>query len=105
MIRDVFLLLLCREFSSNKASINYRCSDGRYPLHVATYNNLFWSHGLDLFVDANPFLLSEMDEISGLKPFALAAASDGVGVEKDIDLSSIFQLLCHDPSALGMRTS
>jgi hypothetical protein len=99
--RNVFSLLLNADYS-DKCPASFQCSDGRYPLHIASYNGLNWSHGLDLLLDANPSLLSRSDNLLGLKPFALAAAENDAGGD-EIDLNSIFELLRHEPTALQTR--
>lgn len=101
-IRSVFSFVLNNEYSSSSQATVIR--RGRLPLHLACDNGLRWSHGLDLIHNAHQSALGDTDKVTGLKPFALAAASfkrDHV----DYDLNTVFELLHRDPTALSLQLS
>ena len=47
--------------------------DGRLPLHVAIDKGLYWEGGIKEIAEANYDAISEIDEVTGLYPFMLAA--------------------------------
>lgn len=70
-----------------------RSEDGRLPLCVAARRALRWAVMKPVFVEYMPALY-EVDEISGLQLFMLAA----VGPTSDIE--SIYRLLKENPPAI-----
>jgi hypothetical protein len=60
---------------------------GRLPIHIVSEHGLTWNDGMKYIVGANLAATRCVDEVTGLYPFALAAAGNGK------DLGSIFELL------------
>ena len=70
------ILLYSSIFGSTRAAGTVD-KDGRYALHTAAALGLDSDNGIDAMVSACPLSLEKRDPITGLYPFALAAAADG----------------------------
>jgi len=68
--------------------------DGRLPLVTAVIRSLKWSFTRQIFA-ANMTMIHELDEMTGLPPFMLAA------IGKDSDLESIYNLMKECPSIMN----
>ncbi len=68
-------------------SIVTRNNLGQLPIHIGAANGLSWKHGgMKLIADACKESLYEIDPVTGLFPYALAAAGDS-------DLETIYRLV------------
>lgn len=67
--------------------------NGSLPLHIAA-TNMTWSEGVDCILEANSLANDQVENISGLYPFQLAATS----FESDLD--SVYELLRFSPNLL-----
>jgi len=73
-----------------------RSLDGRLPLVTAAVRSLKWSIMRQIFA-ANMPIIHEIDEMTGLPPFMLAA------IGKDSDLESIYNLMKEYPSIMSFN--
>jgi len=73
-----------------------RSLDGRLPLVTAAVRSLKWSIMRQIFA-ANMPIIHEIDEMTGLPPFMLAA------IGKDSDLESIYNLMKECPSIMSFN--
>jgi len=73
-----------------------RSLDGRLPLVTAAVRSLKWSFTRQIFA-ANMPIIHEIDEMTGLPPFMLAA------IGKDSDLESIYNLMKECPSIMSFN--
>ncbi len=74
--------------------LSVKDSRGRLPIHIASENGMAWCDGMHSLVKANLPVIKTPDEVTGLFPFALAAAGDSK------DLQSIFELLRRFPEGV-----
>ena len=78
----------------------------RLPLHIALEYNIHWNDGLQLLLYANISALEEIDPLTNLAPFMLAASTLTSRSKKktkkrnNIDLNVIFQLLRYQPTMI-----
>jgi len=90
-VRNILSLLLNDRYNTeNVATIR---TSGRLPLHFACVLGLPWGLGVDMVYEAFPAAISIFDELTGLKPFALAAAASQSNVYSSANLSTIYKLL------------
>ena len=72
---------------------------GRYPLHTAIYYGHQWHHGIQLLVEAAPFVLHEIDPTIGVYPFQLAATIYANSNSSE-GLDLIYELVRYDPTVI-----
>jgi len=88
-------------FPHFKAWCYVRDNRGRLPIHTASECGLQNQEMKDV-IEANVFATSEIDPVTGLYPFLLAACS--AEKEEECDLASIYQLARYNPNCVGFQT-
>eukprot|EP00980_Cylindrotheca_fusiformis_P030220 scaffold24542_cov166-Cylindrotheca_fusiformis.AAC.4 len=94
-----------------QAKVEHRESGNRLPLHVALESGICWNDGIESLIAVHPSALSKRDPISGLYPFALAAAQDlratlddGSSDASDNHLlTTVYNLLREEPSLVNLN--
>jgi hypothetical protein len=79
-----------------------RDSQGRLPLHTAVQYGLKWDDEVEDILNANVFAASDLDPVTNLYPFLLAACS--TGKQEGYDLNSIYQLARCNPNCVGFQS-
>ena len=74
-------------------------TDNNLPLFTASKRKMKWREGLSDIVKGYPKAIEDVDWISGLEAFMLAA----LGVQSDLE--TIYQLLLYHPSAINLYAS
>ena len=79
---------------------------GRLPIHIAAECGIKWDEEMKDIVDANLFGASEVDALTGLYPFLLAASCTGKNDSNGngCDLTSIYQLAKCNPNCVGLQS-
>ena len=74
-------------------------TDNNLPLFIASKRKMKWREGLSDIVKGYPKAIEDIDWISGLEAFMLAA----LGARSDLE--TIYQLLLYHPSAINIYAS
>ena len=105
--REMIKILVQSYCSDNEEKItfaSYRDEINRLPLHYACEMGLPWNNGLEDILNENINSLEDIDRVTSLHPFMLAASVSNYlehcNSEIQYDISAIYQLLRKCPNIL-----